>query len=183
MHLWRSSSCKDHMEKQQSQSRATVDDGCPEIVSTMRRHCYDVQSTCLNQGMDTDPPSHTPFEEFDYGTNGNDGNDYDYDDDKDNDINETFCNGELNQLPITTMLFSGIDNTASPAVVNALMECIRANERHAVMVLQHDVEHLKILEDGQCPDYMLHKVLMWVYNAKSIGFDFNPKAMSRKANI
>ena len=69
------------------------------------------------------------------------------------------------------------------------MERIRANERHAVMVLQHDVEHrcivelLKILEDAQCPDYMLHKVLMWAYNAKSSGFDFKPKAMSRKANI
>jgi hypothetical protein len=61
------------------------------------------------------------------------------------------------------------------------MERIRANERHAMMVLRHDVEHrcivelLKILEDAQCPDYMLHKVLMWAYNAKSIGFDFTQK--------
>ena len=53
MHLWRSSSCKDYMEKQQSRSRASVD-GCPEIVSTMRHHSYGVQSTRLNQEMDTE---------------------------------------------------------------------------------------------------------------------------------
>jgi hypothetical protein len=71
----------------------------------------------------------------------------------------------------------------------AYMERIQAKDRHALMVLQHDVEHrctielLKILEDAQCPDYMLQKVLMWAYNAKLVGFDFNPKATSRKANI
>ncbi|KAI2501411.1 hypothetical protein MHU86_13078 [Fragilaria crotonensis] len=176
------------MERQQSGTRASVD-GCPEIVSTVRRPCYGVESTRLNPGMDTNPPTHMPFEEFDYGTTGyDDGNDDD--DDNENDKNEMCFNAQqLDQLPITTTLFPGIDNTASPAVVHALMERIRANERHAVMVLQHDVEHrcivelLKILEDAQCPDYMLHKVLMWAYNAKSSGFDFKPKAMSRKANI
>jgi hypothetical protein len=72
---------------------------------------------------------------------------------------------------ITTTLFPGIDNTAFLAVVNALMERIRANERHAMMVLRHDVEHrcivelLKILEDAQSPDYMLHKVLMFPRHA------------------
>ncbi|KAI2491803.1 hypothetical protein MHU86_22742 [Fragilaria crotonensis] len=111
-----------------------------------------------------------PFKEFDYGTTG-------YAaamiDDNENDKNEMCFNAQqLDQLPITTTLFPGIDNTASPAVVHALMERIRANERHAVMVLQHDVEHrcivelLKILEDAQCPDYMLHKVLMWAASAK-----------------
>ncbi|KAI2513145.1 hypothetical protein MHU86_1183 [Fragilaria crotonensis] len=56
-------------------------------------------------------------------------------------------------------------------------------------ILQHDVEHrsivnlLKILEDSQCPDYMLQSILEWAYNAKVDGFDFNPKATTRKANI
>ena len=128
------------MERQQSGTRASVD-GCPEIVSTVRRPCYGVESTRLNPGMDTNPPTHMPFEEFDYGTTGyDDGNDDD--DDNENDKNEMCFNAQqLDQLPITTTLFPGIDNTASPAVVHALMERIRANERHAVMVLQHDVEH------------------------------------------
>ncbi len=63
-------------------------DGCPEIVSIMQRPCYGVQSTCLvNAGMDTDPPSHMPFDKFDNGKNGsysNDGNTYDYENDNDN---------------------------------------------------------------------------------------------------
>jgi hypothetical protein len=52
------------------------------------------------------------------------------------------------------------------------------------MVLHHDVEHqnftnlLKLLEDAQCPDYILQKVLQWAYNAKLEGFDFNPNATS-----
>jgi hypothetical protein len=66
---------------------------------------------------------------------------------------------------------------------------IEATERHAIMVSHHDVEHqnivnlLKFLEDAQCPDYMLQKVLEWVYNAKLEGFNFNPRARTRKANI
>ena len=42
---------------------------------------------------------------------------------------------------------------------------------------------LKILEDAQCPDYMLQKIIQWAYNAKLEGFDFNPRAATRKANI
>ncbi|KAI2497995.1 hypothetical protein MHU86_16493 [Fragilaria crotonensis] len=108
------------MERQQSGTRASVD-GCPEIVSTVRRPCYGVESTRLNPGMDTNPPTHMPFEEFDYGTTGyDDGNDDD--DDNENDKNEMCFNAQqLDQL-ITTTLFPGIDNTASPAVVHALME-------------------------------------------------------------
>ena len=55
-----------------------------------------------------------------------------------------------------------------------------SSERHSILVLQHDVEHrnivnlLKLLEDAQCPNYMLQKVLGWAYNAKLDGFDFNP---------
>ena len=42
---------------------------------------------------------------------------------------------------------------------------MKANDRQSILNLQHDVEHrnivelLKILEDAQCPDYMLQKVL------------------------
>ncbi len=93
-------------------------------------------------------------------------------------------NAHLNQSPIPTTLFPGIDSGASPAVVNAYMERIQARDRHAWMVLHHNVEHqctvelLKILADLQCPDYMLQKVLMWTYHAKLIGFAFNTKATS-----
>lgn len=83
MHLWWSSSFKDYTERQKSGSRAIVD-GCPIIVSIVQCPFYGVQSTCLNPKMDTDPPVHMPFEEFDYGTNGNDGNDYDCDYDDNN---------------------------------------------------------------------------------------------------
>ena len=63
--------------------------------------------------------------------------------------------------------------------------------RDALMLLQCDREHtscivelLKLLEDAQCPDYyMLQKVLQWAYNAKLEGFDFNPRATTRKANV
>jgi hypothetical protein len=48
-------------------------------------------------------------------------------------------NAHLDQSPITTMLFPLI--SASPAVVSAYMECIQAKDRHALMVLQHNVEH------------------------------------------
>jgi hypothetical protein len=41
MHLWRSSSCKDYMERQRSGSWASVG-GCPKIVSTMHCPCYGV---------------------------------------------------------------------------------------------------------------------------------------------
>jgi hypothetical protein len=42
---------------------------------------------------------------------------------------------------------------------------------------------LKFCEDAQCPDYMLQKVLEWAYTAKLEGFNFNPQATTRKANI
>jgi hypothetical protein len=62
---------------------------------------------------------------------------------------------QLDWSPITTKLFPGIDGSASPTVVNAYMERIQAKDRHALMILQHDVEHqctielLKIQEDAQ----------------------------------
>jgi hypothetical protein len=55
--------------------------------------------------------------------------------------------------------------------------------------MQQDDEHrcivdiLKILEDAQCPDYKLQSILEWAYNAQSMGFDFNPTTVKRKANV
>ncbi len=52
------------------------------------------------------------------------------------------------------------------------MERIKAQNRDALMLLQCDCEHtcivelLKLLEDAQCPHYMLQNVLEWAYNAK-----------------
>ena len=69
------------------------------------------------------------------------------------------------------------------------MERMKARDHQTMKIFQHDVEHrsivnlLKILEDSQCPDYMLQSILEWAYNAKVDGFDFNPKATTRKANI
>ena len=74
LYLWRSSSCKDYMARQQAASRTSVD-GCQEIVSTTPLHYYDVEFTRLNPGMNTDPPSHTPYKGFNYGTNDDNGND------------------------------------------------------------------------------------------------------------
>jgi hypothetical protein len=69
------------------------------------------------------------------------------------------------------------------------MERIKARNRDALMLLQRDREHtcivelLKLLDDAQCPDYMLQKVLQCAYNAKLEGFDFNPRATTRKSNV
>jgi hypothetical protein len=58
-----------------------------------------------------------------------------------------------------------------------------------IKILLHDIEHRSItnifknLEDSQYPHYMLQSILEWAYNAKVNGFDFNPKAATRKANI
>ena len=148
--LWRSTLWLD--EARQQAASCACADGCQEKVSTTPLPCYGVESTPLNPGMNTDPPLHTPYERFDYGTNDDDGNDGRCK------LNNEMCNAHLNQSPITTTLCPGIDNSTSPAVVNAFMECIQAKDRHALMVLEHDVEHhcavelLKILEDAQSPD-------------------------------
>ena len=55
--------------------------------------------------------------------------------------------------------------------------------------MEQDVEHrcivdiLKILEDAQCPDYIMQSILEWAFNAQSMGFDFNPTSVARKANV
>jgi hypothetical protein len=70
------------------------------------------------------------------------------------------------------------------------MERIKARNRDALMLLPCDREHtcmvelLKLLENAQCPDYIMRqKVLQWAYNAKLEGFDFNPRAATCKANV
>ena len=113
--------------RQQAASRASVD-GCQEIVSTTPLPCYGVESTRLNPGMNTDPRLHTPYEGFDNGTNDDDG-----DDDRCKLNNEMFS-AHLDQSPITTTLFPGIDSSASPAVVIAYMERLQAKDRHTLMI-------------------------------------------------
>jgi hypothetical protein len=78
------------------------------------------------------------------------------------------------------------ESYSSPAIT-AIMERIKAWDRTAFAVMQQDVEHhgcivdnLKILEDAQCPDYMLQSILEWAFNAQSMGFDFNPQQLQEK---
>jgi hypothetical protein len=126
--------------------------------------------------MSADPPSYEPYEVFDYSANF----------DADEDFIDEMVEWNGNNCRTVGMLD---DVAISCPVFHAMMERIEATERHALMVLHHDVEHrnivnlLKLLEDAQCPDYMLQKVLEWAYNAKLEGFDFNPRATTRKANI
>jgi hypothetical protein len=128
--------------------------------------------------MSADPPSYEPYSVFDYSGNV----------DADDDFLDDEMVGEWDDNNCTAV--GMLDDVAvSCPVFHAMMERNLASERHAIMVLHHDVEHrnivnlLKLLEDAQCPDYMLQKVLKWAYNAKSEGFDFNPRATTRKANI
>ena len=82
----------------------------------------------------------------------------------------------------------GLENV-SPSVLHGIMERMKATDRQSILNLQHDAKHrnivelLKILDDAQCPDYMLQKVVQWAYIAKLDGFDFNPKPTTRKSNI
>jgi hypothetical protein len=138
-----------------------------------RRLGYGVESSRLNPFMSAVPPSYKPYEVFDYSANF----------DEDDGIYEQEVEMNHNST-------RGISDVAiSCPVFHAMMERLQAGDRHAIMVLHHDVEHrnivnlLKLLEDAQCPDYMLQKVLQWAYNAKLEGFDFNPNAITRKANI
>ena len=164
-HLWRSNTCRDYMSEPRP---LTASIGIVHESTWCRRLGYGVESLRLNPFMSADPASYDPYDVFDYSDNF----------DADDGIKERFE---------STV---GIDDVAiSCPVFHAMMERIQANERHAIMVLHHDVEHknivnlLKILEDAQCPDYMLQSILQWAYNAKLEGFDFNPKATTRKANI
>jgi Plavaka transposase len=142
-----------------------------------RRVSYGVECMRLNTLMNAVAvPIHRPFEEFDFGT--------------------TATNNHFEIADIVTM-DSGDDegrtdvfsDSVCPPGLHGVMERIKARNRDALMLLQGDREHtcivelLKLLEDAQCPDYMLQKVLQWAYNAKLEGFDFNPRATTRKANV
>jgi hypothetical protein len=70
------------------------------------------------------------------------------------------------------------------------MRRMKSMDYYTIKILRHDVEYcsiinlLKILEDSQCPDYMLQSIFEWTYNAKLNGFDSSPKAATRrKANF
>ena len=110
--------------------------------------------------MNADPPSYEPYKVFDYSEN------FDADDDGIDD------EAELNNNPLVSI----VDDVAiSCPVFHAMMEprILSSKERHAIMVLRHDVKHWnnvnppKLLEDPQCPDTMLQQILQWAYNAKS----------------
>jgi hypothetical protein len=136
---------------------------------------YGVESLRLNPFMNAEPPLYKPYKGFGHSSS------FDANDDIDQRV-------ELNDEPTAAGVLDDVAVSSCP-VLNALMECIQGSERHSILILQHDVEHwhivnlLKLLEDAQCPDYMLQKVLEWAYNAKLDGFDFNPKATTQKANI
>jgi hypothetical protein len=153
-----------------------TDAGIKSINST-RRQAYGVQCTRLNYEMNAEFPLYAPYEEFQYDAVD------DFDGDDTSALDD--MNGQLDGLASS---ISGLENV-SPSVLHGIMERKKASNRQSILNLQHDVEHrnivelLKILEDAQCPDHMLQKILQWAYIAKLDGFDFNPKATTRKANI
>ena len=180
-----------------------------EVVSDdiHRRPGYGVQSTRLHPTMNTDAPSFTPYEEFDCddsiagsddgkfsgGSEDDDDNDNDVvDDDDDNSEDcETLLladNEAADNVYAVAARVVADESYSSPAIT-ATMERIKARDRASLFAMQQDVEHrcivdiLKILEDAQCPDYMLQSVLEWAYNAQSMGFDFIPRAVTRPANV
>ena len=166
-----SSTCKDYMLQQ----RCT--DADIETINTSRHQANGVQCTRLNYEMNAEFPLYAPYKEFHYDT----ANDFDADDTSE--LIDMY--GQLDDFASS---ISGLEND-SPSVLHGIMECMKASDRQIILNLQHDVEHrnivelLKILEDAQCPNYMLQKVLQWAYIAKLDGFNFNPKATTRKANI
>ncbi len=170
-HLWHSSSCKDYMLQQ----RCT--DAGIETINTSRHQAHRVQCTRLNYDMNAEFPLYAPYEETQYDT----ANDFDADDTSELD-------GMYGHLDGFASSISGLENV-SPSVLHGIMERMKASDCQSILNLQHDVEHrnidelLKILEDAQCPDYMFQKVLQGAYIAKLDGFDFNPKATTRKVKI
>ena len=171
-HLWRSDACREYM----SLPRPLADSIYITRESTWcRRLGYGVESSRLNPFMSADPPSYEPYAVFDFSANVDADDDFMDDDERVEWDDNSSTAGLLDDVAISCPVF------------HAMMERIGATERHAIMVLHHDVEHrnivnlLKRLEDAhQYPDYMLQKVLEWAYNTKLEGFDFNPRATSRK---
>jgi hypothetical protein len=168
-------------------SRAIVD---VDVDGSQRRSGHKTESMRLNPTMCTDAPSYRPYDEFDY------------DDflagsfDTDDDDVLLPAPGVVDMMdPAVVALYSVPaavlidDESFSSPSITAIMEQVKARDRASLTAMQHDTEHrciseiLKILEDAQCPDYMLQSLLEWAYNAKASGFDFNPRAVTRRANI
>jgi hypothetical protein len=145
----------------------------------MWHQAYGVQCTRLNYEADAAVPLYTtPYEQVEFADVANDI----FADGDDDDIYrhlDGFCT-----------CISGIEYASPASVLHpGIMERMQASDRQSIMNLQYDVEHkrvvelLGILEDGQCLNYMLQKVLQWACTAKFDGFDFNPKATTRRTNI
>ena len=87
---------------------------------------YGIESSRLNPFMCADPPSYEPYEVFNYSSN--------YDED----------NGIDEQVVMNSTRGIGDVAVCCP-VFHSKMECIPADDRHAMMVLHHDVEHQNIV--------------------------------------
>ena len=137
-HLWRSEACREYM------SGARPLAGSVEISrkSTWRRRLgCGVESLRVNPFMSAKAPLYEPYELFDYSARNEDA---DGDDCVELDDDGCYPNARMPD-----------DVAVSCPVFHAMMERIQATERHAIMVLHHDVEHrnvvnlLKLLEDAQ----------------------------------
>jgi hypothetical protein len=161
---------------------------CRETVyASQLRKGYGVESMRLNPTMSTRVPLFSAYDEFDYDAfyAGND-----------NDIDDVIADEDeglaMDDHESAERLHAGaavIDESYSSRAITKIMERVKARDRAAIKAMQHDVEHrcivnlLKCLEDAQCPDYMLQSILQWAYDAKLMGFNFNPRAVTRKANV
>ena len=125
-HLWRSDACREYM----SLPRPLVADSVNITrESTWRRRLgYGVESSRMNPFiMRADPPSYESYEVFDYSANV----------DADDDFMDETVEWDGSNCTVAMQ-----DNVAiSCPVFHAKMERIEAMERHAIMVLHHDVEH------------------------------------------
>jgi hypothetical protein len=176
-HWWQNVSCKNYVLvdcNANALCKELIDDG-----SQQRRRVYGIESMRLNPTMSTNAPFYGSYDEFDYCA-------FDANDD---DIFSKEDNKNVLQAVMDDNAAARMDKSISSPAINAVMERMKARDRASLHAFRHDVEHrsivslLKILEDAECPDYMLQSVLLWAYNAKLMGFDFNPKATTRKANV
>ena len=176
-HLWHSASCQNYLllsdRNANALSHEFVDDG------TQRRPVYGVESMRLNPTMNTDAPLYGSYDEFDYSA-------FDADDD---DIFAEKDDDELQVVMDEATAAAGVGGLISSPAITAIMERMKGKDHASLIAFRRNVEHrsivslLKVLEDAQCPDYMLQSILQWAYNAKLMGFDFNPRATTRKANV
>jgi hypothetical protein len=121
-------------------------------------------------------PIDRPFEDFDFGATNN--------------IFEVADVVTMDRSSDNEAMADVFCDSVFPPGLHGVVELInKAHNRDALMVLQCDCEHtcivelLELLEDAQCPDYMLQQVLQWTYNDKLEGFEFNLRAATCKANV